>query len=505
MSRRATTPLLLLLLTSLLSVAHPASSAVADHGPVGENARITNPTDGSRVSGTAYRVTVADGPYYMGDSPQLYLDGVALGAPTLTYDSEAQFWSTVWDTTQTPNGVHKMQVGGYNGPNAAAPVSVEIANIGPSVNFTAPSEGERVRGTVTFTADAAADPASGAGITKVVFAFPDADSGGTAVTDFTAPYAVTVDTQGFGDGPNRVIATAYDSHGLSTSRTRNVTVDNVPAAAVLSPTDGATVAGVVTVRARNGDEGGSAFGLKLYIDGQEVNASPTREEGDIYLWSWDTRTAVNGQHQLQLGGVDNGTEGPATTPVTVTVHNVAPPAMTIRQSVSLMTAGQALTVAVTAQPGESVNLIGYSRPATTFRTLRTGTADSTGRVIFTLKPATNTRFYAASAAEPARKTGSLVVSVRPRLSLQAYQEDSTVIFWGMSAPCTTGRAVSVYRLAPTGRVLTATGRLDCRPNYANISVYKTFSGKGTFDFIAVTAADGNNAAAQSPVIRYTVR
>ena len=170
-----------------------------------------------------------------------------------------------------------------------------------------------------------------------------------------------------------------------------------------------------------------------------------------------------------------------------------------------MTAGQTVTVTVAAQAGEKVNLVGSSRPSTTYRTLRSATADSSGRAVFTLKLNTNTRFYASSAADGTRKTGSLAVSVRPRLSLDAYQEDRDVMFWGMSVPCVSGRAVSVYRLTSTGRVLTTSGRLDCRAGHANISVYTSFAGRGTFNFVAVSGADGTNAAGQSNVVRFTVR
>lgn len=84
-------------------------------------------------------------------------------------------------------------------------------NVAPSVAITSPSAGAVLSGQITARADAS--DADGR-VARVVFTFPD----GSAVSDSSAPYAVTWDSTGFADGTAIIRAQAFDEDGASSAQ-----------------------------------------------------------------------------------------------------------------------------------------------------------------------------------------------------------------------------------------------------------------------------------------------
>jgi len=88
-----------------------------------------------------------------------------------------------------------------------------------------------------------------------------------------------------------------------------------PSIAIISPTNGAEVSGIVTLSASASDNVG-VESLQFLVDGVAVsmtkNANPT---------SWDSRTVANGSHVITAIAVDAAGNSSASAPVTVNVNN----------------------------------------------------------------------------------------------------------------------------------------------------------------------------------------
>ena len=122
-------------------------------------------------------------------------------------------------------GTYSVQVSGANVPNGPQPYALVVdgsfgtIDTPPTMSITNPTNGATVSGTVSVTADAGDDN----GVTQVEF-FVD---GGSVGVDTSAPYAVSWDSTGVGDGSHTISATATDSIGQTGSDAISVTVDNV--------------------------------------------------------------------------------------------------------------------------------------------------------------------------------------------------------------------------------------------------------------------------------------
>lgn len=98
--------------------------------------------------------------------------------------------------------------------------------------------------------------------------------------------------------------------------------DNTPpSVSIASPANGATVSGVITVRANAADNRGVA-GVQFRLDGANAGAEDT---GAPYEITWDTSTAPNGSHVIGAVARDAAGNSASAAPVTVTVANGVPP------------------------------------------------------------------------------------------------------------------------------------------------------------------------------------
>lgn len=179
-----------------VSITYPASGAiVAGIFPVYASA-----TDAMGVAGVQFK-----------------LDDANLGSELI-----AAPYVISWNTTLSAGGTHVLSAvardaAGVTG--TAAPVSVTVDNVPPSISITAPASGATVSGTITVSAGAT----DNIGVFGVQFKV-DGMSLGAKVT--TAPYAITWNSASVPNGLHTT-AVAQDVAGnISTSSAVTVHVTN---------------------------------------------------------------------------------------------------------------------------------------------------------------------------------------------------------------------------------------------------------------------------------------
>lgn len=96
-----------------------------------------------------------------------------------------------------------------------------------------------------------------------------------------------------------------------------------PAVSITAPANGATVAGIVVVKASAADNRGVA-GVLFRIDGADLGAEDTAAPYEV---SWDTAGVPNGSHTLSAVARDAAGNSATSAPVTVTVANGVPQAV----------------------------------------------------------------------------------------------------------------------------------------------------------------------------------
>jgi hypothetical protein len=196
----------------------------------------------------------------------------------------------------------------------------------PTVAITAPAAGQTVSGSANVAANASDDT----GVAGVQFKVDGANIG---AEDATAPYSVNWDTSSAANGTHTITAVARDAAGNQmTSAPVSVTVNNVtdasPTVSMFAPAAGASVSATVTISANANDDVGVA-GVQFALDGVNLGAEDTAAP---YSVSWNTTTAANGAHSLTATARDTAGHRTTSSPVTVTVANVAvdqPPSVTM--------------------------------------------------------------------------------------------------------------------------------------------------------------------------------
>lgn len=126
-------------------------------------------------------------------------------------------------------------------------------------------------------------------------------------TDSMAPFGFSWDSRSVGNGLSTLATVAYDAAGnRASSKSVSVNVANgsasvtpdtsPPLVRIFNPVDGSSLAGTVQVRVEATDNLGSASLVqRLVIDGKVVATA----NGGSLSYSWNTRKAGPGAHQLQ--------------------------------------------------------------------------------------------------------------------------------------------------------------------------------------------------------------
>ncbi|MCW2779109.1 MAG: hypothetical protein JWN17_2834, partial [Frankiales bacterium] len=164
-------------------------------------------------------------------------------------------------------------------------------------------------------------------------------------------------------------------------------------------------------------------------------------------------------------------------------------------SPTTITPGVQSVITVTGAPGTVVELVAYSRPNTTFQTVRPGTAiGSDGTVVFRITPGTNTRLF-ARVVGTSFTTQQFVVNVRTALSLTVVRTGKRAYtFQGRILPRRAGQLITLYRVAGGREILTSQIKTDSSGTYF---IPRKFTGSGTFGFLTRTGQTLTNAAGVS--------
>jgi len=250
---------------------------------------------------------------------------------------------------------------------------------GLSVSFTNPASGATVSGTTTVTTAATGGTGTG-------YSFQIAVDGTTAYTGTNPSFSWNTTT--VADGSRTLTATATDSAGATATANQPVTVSNAPAppppasftASFSYPASGATVNGAQSVGMATTADWGTTKTFTLSVDGT-VLTSQTFATATTYWYTWDSTTAANGAHTLQLAVTMSGQTATATLPVNVSNADAPPPSSALAASFTAPAEGATLKgnsttvgMAATGASGSSTFQLSVDGTVVSTQTVTGGTA-----------------------------------------------------------------------------------------------------------------------------------
>jgi FtsP/CotA-like multicopper oxidase with cupredoxin domain len=210
------------------------------------------------------------------------------------------------DTTALSDGAHMINARATDSDANTATDSndVVVSNV-PAVSVVAPAEGATIFGDMVLVQIDASDAEDAAGTLTVVW---DVDGGASQGATWNGTYYEAVlDTTLLGDGAHTINAQATDSGSNSATDDNNVSVSNQPTVSIVSPADGATVSGVVTVEIDANDVEDAAGSLTVMwdVDGGTPQATNYNGGSGYYEATWDTATAGSGAHIINASAADS--------------------------------------------------------------------------------------------------------------------------------------------------------------------------------------------------------
>lgn len=290
-------------------------------------ASITYPNEGMTVPASVRVGMSTTAPWGRTKTWVLYVDSTEL---TRVTNTGTTFWYT-WDTTRTPNGARTLRLEiTITGQTAVASRGVNVANAGGgtgtpppppplTATFTAPAAGATVSGTATVGMSSSGSP----GPLTFALSVDGTEVSRQTVSGTTASYAWNTTTAA--NGSHTLSLTVTDGSGRTATTTRQVTVSNTGASGTATftvsfqnPANGATLSGNKSVGMATSAPWGQSKTWVLLLDGAAIMRQTTT--GTTLWWTWNTRTAPNGEHELTLAITDtNGRT--ATARITVRIAN----------------------------------------------------------------------------------------------------------------------------------------------------------------------------------------
>jgi hypothetical protein len=283
---------------------------------------LTSPANGATLSGTVTLTASA--------SDNVGVTGVWFTVDDTTVGSEdtSAPYQTSWNTTTVSNGSHTLRAHARDAAGnvtTSGTLSITVNNVAadttaPTVALSAPASGANVSGTVTVSASAS----DNVGVVSVQFQLNGVNLG---AADTTAPYSLSWNTTGAGNGTHSLRAIATDAAGnTTTSASRSVTVNNVssdttaPTVSLTAPASNATVSNNVTVSASASDNVG-VVAVQFTLNGVNLGSPDTSAPFSL---TWNTRGAANGDHTLRAVARDAAGNVTTSTARTVRVSNAVP-------------------------------------------------------------------------------------------------------------------------------------------------------------------------------------
>ena len=152
-------------------------------------------------------------------------------------------------------------------------------------------------GLITGTRNITATAEDNQGIEKVFFTL----DGELVFTDYSVPYIFPFDSTNTVNGDHLIGVHAVDINGLQNedqmpASVANLVDESVPVVSIISPTQGITVSGFVTITSSLSDDTGLASS-RFYVDGDlrmyTVFAGPTPPQNSTVEYHWDTNGLPN--------------------------------------------------------------------------------------------------------------------------------------------------------------------------------------------------------------------
>jgi poly(hydroxyalkanoate) depolymerase family esterase len=258
---------------------------------------ITAPADGSTVMGTV--------PIRAGAT-----DDVGVVQATIAVNGELKAtlasapYAYDWSTAGEANGAYQIRVVATDAAGNAGEATIGVTLTGgvddttpPAVNVTAPENGAVVSGSVSITADASDD----FGVARVEVRVDGAPVGEAT----SAPYSVVWNAASVAPGTHAISAVAFDAAGNSTTDDdTTVTVaagdTSPPSVSIVSPSEGATLSGVIEISV-NATDDDRIHSVLMFLDGELIGSD---YRGPEYEFLWDTAVFPQGTHELSARAFD---------------------------------------------------------------------------------------------------------------------------------------------------------------------------------------------------------
>jgi hypothetical protein len=249
---------------------------------------ITNPADGSTVTGTANITATATDDIGI-NRVEFYRDNTLIG------NDSSYPYEITYNFASIPPGTYLIKVIAFDSLGQTAVDAIKVANSDnrPTVNITNPANGAKVFGVVTIKADAT----DFLGIKNVKFYINDA----LKCTDTTAPYECQWDTNLLQFGSYTIRAIAEDTSAQTTSDQIIVTTtDSPPSVKITEPTSSSNIFGVTVIKADAWDN------IKVAKVDFYVNGSLICSDTDVsYECSWDALMVPVGIYTIKAVATDN--------------------------------------------------------------------------------------------------------------------------------------------------------------------------------------------------------
>jgi thermitase len=254
------------------------------------------------------------------ESVVLRKDGVAVA----TFSAAPYRWT--YNSQLDADGTHRLTATASDaaGNQSTAELVLTVENADrtpPAVAFTSPAAGVVVSRSVAVKLTAS----DAQGVASVQL-----KKDGVVVATLTrAPYSWTYDTTLDKNGSHVLTAVAMDPAGNEASANLAITVNNPdrkkPTLRIASPTNRATVQGMVQVVVEAQDDQGVA-----YVDITKDRVLVARLTSAPYTWVYDSETDKNGSHTFAATAKDAaGNSAAATITVKVANPDVKPPTVTL--------------------------------------------------------------------------------------------------------------------------------------------------------------------------------
>ena len=255
-----------------------------------EPVKITGPANGAAVSGTVSIQTQASSQVLW---VNVYIDGKILGAsPPYTFS---------WDSTSVPNGQHTISAAAFDrNDNQIGADSIAVVVSNGAARILSPTNGATVFGTVSIQTQVSS---------QVLWENVYIDGKHLASSP---PYTFSWDSTTVADGSHTISIKAYDKNGTQIGAASVTVKVGNSAAKILSPVNGATVSGTVSIQTQVSSQ---VLWENVYIDGKHLASSPP------YTFSWNSTTVPNGQHVISVKAFDRSNALIGGASVTVTVKN----------------------------------------------------------------------------------------------------------------------------------------------------------------------------------------